>query len=197
MIKLEDIESIRNSDDDSLSDLLENIVNGELSRLERPVVKRILEESFRRDDPDIVWNALEIVSKRRDVESTDLLVDAAHRKQEWYVAIFLIEQLLERSEDICCDIFFCFLSLENGDQVRWMASRALLIIGNVNDIAKAQMFFDAERDVLVRLNLAGLLFLVLRDQSFFSFIQKYYNDLSLEIAREARECLTLVQDHLS
>ena len=81
--------------------------------------------------------------------------------------------------------------------MRWMAARVLLIDGNVDDITKTQAIFDADSDILVRLNLAALLFLVLRNQSFFSFVQNHCNDLNLEIAKEARECKNLLMEHLS
>lgn len=198
MIDLSKVGSLRDLDDDSLSDALEGIVsNGELHHLESSVLRIVLQESFRRDDPDVVWNALEIVANRKDLKATDLLLEAAQKQQEWSVAIFLIEQLFERSDDIDNDIFLRFLSSENGDQVRWMAARVLLIDGNVDDITKTQAIFDADSDILVRLNLAALLFLVLRNQSFFSFVQNHCNDLNLEIAKEARECKNLLMEHLS
>lgn len=197
MIDRKAVEKLENLDNDSLSELLETIVAGEMSCLERSVIRNIVEECFRRNDSEVTWFALEIVENRTDVFVTDLLVDAAQKEQEWSVAIFLIEQLLERSDGLDPDIFLQFFSLADGDIVRETAARALLIIGEVGAFAKVQAIFDAENDILVRLNLAGVLFLMSRDQKFFSFIQKRYNDLSLEVAKEARECGKLIQEHLS
>ncbi|MBL1431093.1 MAG: hypothetical protein COA60_006245 [Robiginitomaculum sp.] len=62
--------------------------------------------------------------------------------------------------------------------------------------AGVEVFFrEEENDQLLKINLAAVLYLELFDEGYYSFLQSFCKGDNFELAKEAKECLSLIHEH--